>query len=106
MTDRIQVSSGEVMTVTTTQPHSLSPSFLRSLLLLLTQKIDSSTRVVILTTSHPEALLADVAVLKSMDSQEAFAFSKLGQAVCAAMEALPFPVIAAIDGLRLAAAAN
>lgn len=101
MTDRIQISSGQVTTITVSKPHSLGLSFLQSLLTILTERIDSSTRVLVLTTSHPEALLADVAALKLMGPNEAFAFSELGQKVCATMEALPFPVIAAIDGLAL-----
>ena len=36
-----------------------------------------------------------------MSPTEAFAFSELGQRVCATIEALPFTVIAAIDGLAL-----
>jgi enoyl-CoA hydratase len=102
MTDTIQLSGGDhVTTVTVTEPHSLRVSFLQSLLKILTEKMGSSTRVLILTASHPEALLADVAVLKAMGPTEASAFSELGQKVCAAIEALPFPVIAAIDGLAL-----
>jgi enoyl-CoA hydratase len=102
MTESIRLSSADqVATVTVTEPHSLGLSFLQSLLMILTEKIDSSTRVLILTASHPEALLADVAALKAMGPTEAAAFSALGQKVCAAIEALPFPVIAAIDGLAL-----
>jgi enoyl-CoA hydratase len=101
MTTTIQLSGGQVTTVTVTEPHSLGLSFLRSLLTILTEEIDSSTRVLILTASHPEGLLADVAALKTMGPAEAFAFSELGQKVCAALEDLPCPVIAAIDGLAL-----
>ena len=101
MTATIQLSGGHVTTVTVTEPHSLGLSFLQSLLTILTEEIDSSTRVLILTASHPEALLADVAALRAMGPAEAFAFSELGQRVCTAIEALPFPVIAAIDGLAL-----
>jgi len=102
MTDSIRLSgSDNVATVTVTAPHSLTLSFLQSLLKILTEKIDSSTRVLILRTSHPEALLADVAALKEMGPTEATAFSALGQKVCAAIEELSFPVIAAIDGLAL-----
>jgi enoyl-CoA hydratase len=101
MTDEILLSSGLVTTVTITGSHSLGLPILRSLLTILTEKIDSSTRVLVLTTSHPEALLADVAALKEMRPTEALVFSELGQRVCAAIEALPVPVIAAIDGLAL-----
>jgi enoyl-CoA hydratase len=102
MTDSIRLSGGDhVATVTVTEPHSLGLAFLQCLLKTLTEKLDSSTRVLILTASHPEALLADVAALKRMGPTEATAFSALGQNVCAAIEALPFPVIAAIDGLAL-----
>jgi enoyl-CoA hydratase len=102
MTDTIQLSEGDyVTTLTVTEPRSLGVSFLRSLLKILTEKIDSSTRVLLLTVSHPEARLADVAALKAMGPTEASAFSELRQRVCAAIEAQPFPVIAAIDGLAL-----
>jgi enoyl-CoA hydratase len=102
MTDSIRLSGADqVATITVTEPHSLGLSFLQSLLKILTEKIDSSTRVLILTATHPEALLADIAGLKAMGPAEAAAFSALGQKVCMAIEALPFPVIAAIDGLAL-----
>ena len=89
MTVNIQASPSLVSTLTMTEPHSLGTALLQSLLTILTKEIDSSTRVLILTASHPEALLADVAALKRMTSTEAFAFSELGQKVCAAIEALP-----------------
>jgi enoyl-CoA hydratase len=101
MTNRIVLSGGPVVTATVTESHSLGQSFLQELLTILTETIDSSTRVLILTASHPEALLADVSALQPLTPNEAFPFSELGQKVCAAIEALPFPVIAAIDGLAL-----
>jgi enoyl-CoA hydratase len=101
MAVNIQASPGLVSTITVSEPHSLGTPLLRSLLTILTEGIDATTRVVVLTTSHPEALLADVAALKVMTTSEAFAFSELGQKVCAAIEALPCPVIAAVDGLAL-----
>lgn len=101
MTVNIQTSPSLVSTLTITEPHSLGTPLLQSLLTILTEEIDPSTRVLILTASHPEALLVDVAALKSMTPTEAFAFSGLGQKVCAAIEALPCPVVAAIDGLVL-----
>jgi enoyl-CoA hydratase/carnithine racemase len=55
----------------------------------------------LLTASHLAGLLANVAALKAMSPTEAIAFSELGQRLCAAIEALPFTVIAAIDGLAL-----
>ena len=57
--------------------------------------------MLVLSQSNPEALLADVAKLKCIDSKQALAFSELGQRVCAVMEALPVPVVAAIDGMAL-----
>lgn len=101
MTVNIQTSARLVSTLTITEQHSLGTALLQSLLTIMTQQIEPSTRVLILTAAHPEALLADVAALKTMSPKEAFAFSELGQEVCAVMEALPFPVIAAIDGLAL-----
>jgi enoyl-CoA hydratase len=101
MTVNIQTSPSLVSTLTITEPHSLRTAILQSLLTILTKEIDSSTRVLILTVSHPEALLADVDALKRMTPTEAFAFSELGQKVCTTLEALPYPVIAAVDGLAL-----
>jgi hypothetical protein len=74
MIDTIRLSDGDhVTTVTATEPHSLGVSFLRSLLKILTEKVDSSVRVLILTASHSEALLANVAALKAMGPTEASA---------------------------------
>src|SRR5271166_4604688 len=101
MAINIQTSPSHISTLTISEPHSLAVPLLRSLLRILTEEIDATTRVVVLTASHPEALLADVAALKVMTASEAFAFSELGQKVCAAIEALPCPVIATIDGLAL-----
>lgn len=44
MTATIQRSGGQVTTATVTEPHSLGLSFLRSLLTILMEEIDSSTR--------------------------------------------------------------
>src|ERR1700694_1877201 len=99
LTRSFQISGNEVVRISITDPHSLSVTMLEELLSVLTMELAADTRVLVLTNSHPEALLADVARLKGSDSKQALAFSQLGQRVCAAIEALHVPVIAAIDGL-------
>ena len=101
LTRSIQISGSEVVRVSVTEPHSLSETMLEELLGVLTMDLAADTRVLVLTNSHPEALLAEVARLKGIDSKQALAFSELGQRVCAAIEELDVPVIAAIDGLAL-----
>ena len=44
---------------------------------------------------------ADIAEMKSMTSEEANAFSELGQQVTLLFESLPFPTIAAVNGFAL-----
>lgn len=101
MSKFIRVSGTKVVRVTITEPHSLSAPMLEELLCILSSGIVPEARALVLSHSDPEALLADVAKLKGVDSRQALAFSELGQRVCAAMEALPVPIVAAIDGLAL-----
>src|SRR5262249_24392143 len=44
---------------------------------------------------------ADIAAMSKMTATEAHPFAQLGQAVFAALEALPMPVIAAVNGFAL-----
>ena len=58
---------------------------------------------VIVTGAGDKAFVAgaDIAAMSTMSSAEAQAFGELGQAAFAALEALPVPVIAAVNGFAL-----
>jgi enoyl-CoA hydratase len=62
-----------------------------------------AVRVMILTGAGPRAFAAgaDIAALARMSPGEAQAFSELGHRVAATIEALPVPVIAAVNGFAL-----
>jgi enoyl-CoA hydratase len=62
-----------------------------------------AVRVMILTGAGPRAFAAgaDIAALAGMSPGEAQAFSELGHRVAATIEALPVPVIAAVNGFAL-----
>lgn len=63
---------------------------------------DPSVRVMIITGEGKAFVAgADIAEMVHMDAAQGEAFGKRGQAVFAALEALPFPVIAAINGFAL-----
>lgn len=57
----------------------------------------------IVTGSGEKAFIAgaDIASMKDMTPTEAMTFGKLGQSVTVAFEALPYPVIAAVNGFAL-----
>jgi enoyl-CoA hydratase len=63
---------------------------------------DASVRAVVLTgEGRAFAAGADVAEMRGHDPREAERFSRLGHATLAALEALPVPVIAAVNGYAL-----
>ena len=63
---------------------------------------DASVRAVVLTgEGRAFAAGADVAEMRRHDPREAERFSRLGHATLAALEALPVPVIAAVNGYAL-----
>src|SRR5262245_7990149 len=63
---------------------------------------DASVRAVVLTgEGRAFAAGADVAEMRRHDAREAERFSRLGHAAFAALEALPVPVIAAVNGYAL-----
>ncbi len=61
------------------------------------------TRALVLTGAGPKAFVAgaDIAAMAGMTATEALAFSRRGQAVFDAIEALPVPVVAAVNGFAL-----
>ena len=64
---------------------------------------DASVRAVVLTGSGEKAFVAgaDIAEFVGMSAGEAEALSRRGQRLCDAIEALPKPVIAAVNGFAL-----
>lgn len=58
-------------------------------------------RVLVLTDAHPEAFLVDAAELADMSATKARAFSLAGHRLVQALEDLPCPTIAAVEGLAL-----
>src|SRR6185437_11029635 len=64
---------------------------------------DHEIRVVILTGAGERAFAAgaDIAEMREKGPSEALAFARLGQSICAAIEAAPQPYIAAVNGYAL-----
>jgi enoyl-CoA hydratase len=101
MANGITLAGTTIKTLSLTEPYSLKQEVLTELLRILTTEVPADTRALLFTGTHPEAFLADVSKLQPLAPGAALAFSELGQKVCAAFEALPCPVIAAIDGAAL-----
>lgn len=64
-------------------------------------KVREDLRVLIIAGGHPQAFLVNVAELADMSADAARAFSASGHALAAALEALPFPAVAAVEGPAL-----
>ena len=94
-----------VATVTINRPQALNAfddAQLRDLLdALRALRDDRSVRSVVLTGAGDRAFAAgaDIKAMAMMGRPEALAFGRRGHAVASALEALPQPVIAAINGL-------
>lgn len=95
---------GAVATVTMNRPEALNAfdeAQLRALLDAFQQlREDRAVRCVILTGAGERAFAAgaDIKRMQTMTPDEAGEFGRLGQAVTIAIEALPQPVIAAVNG--------
>jgi enoyl-CoA hydratase len=93
-----------IATVTMNRPeayNAFSTGQLEELLAVLRQiRSDRGIRCVILTGAGERAFAsgADIREMVSMSADEALAFGRLGHAVTAAIEGLPQPVIAAVNG--------
>lgn len=70
---------------------------------LITLKEDRGIKVVVITGAGSKAFVAgaDIAEMKDMSPEEAREFSELGHRVFSLLEAMPKPVIAAINGYAL-----
>jgi enoyl-CoA hydratase len=64
---------------------------------------DAAARVLVVTSAGEKAFSAgaDIAAMTAMSASEGHAYSRLGHEVLGRLEALPIPVIAAIDGVAL-----
>jgi enoyl-CoA hydratase len=97
---------GEVALLTLSRPEQLNALSSRMLGALAARvaevAADPALRAVIVTGSgRAFAAGADIAEMQRMTAQEALAFSRLGHDTFAALEALPVPVIAAVNGFAL-----
>jgi len=99
---------GAVMTVTVNRPrvlNALNHATIGELLRAVEEAgPDPSVRVVVLTGAGTKAFVAgaDINELKALESaDEAMRFARRGQELCARLERLPKPVIAAINGYAL-----
>jgi enoyl-CoA hydratase len=64
---------------------------------------DPSVRIVIVTGSGERAFIAgaDIAAMSEMSTSEGLEFSRMGHSIMNAIEALPVPAIAAVNGFAL-----
>lgn len=103
---RLDTSEDGVATVTIDRPKALNA--LNAQVVAELQQIfhalgDGTARAVILTGAGDKAFVAgaDIAAMKSMNEAEALEFSRAGHALMEAIEALPAPVLAAVNGFAL-----
>lgn len=107
MSDAVLLSREESLAIVTiNRPdalNSLDRATLEALRHQLVELSKSDARAAILTGAGGRAFVAgaDIAAMSKMSAAEALDFARLGQAVFAAIEALPMPVIAAVDGFAL-----
>jgi enoyl-CoA hydratase len=97
---------GLVSTLTVNRPDSLNAldqTVLNAMAAAIDQLAHDKPRCLIVTGAGDKAFVAgaDIAAMQSMTASEAKSFARLGQGTFAALEALPFPVIAAVNGFAL-----
>lgn len=91
-----------IITITLTQPQSLSIAGKHELLLAIQDVAnDPDARVLIIVQGHPQAFLVDIADLVEMTPSAAAEYSQAGQQIALALATLPFPAIAAVNGMAL-----
>jgi enoyl-CoA hydratase len=101
--------AGHVATITVNRPDKLNAlnaavvdELARAFAELASMAGDDAVRAAILTGAGRAFVAgADIAAMAEMTPVEARRFSAAGQATCAAIEAAPFPVIAAVNGFAL-----
>ena len=100
-------SDGPVQIVTINRPkalNALNQQVLTELLRLCGElAVSESVRAVVLTGAGEKAFVAgaDIAAMAAMQPAEALSFAELGHRVMDALESLPQPVIAAVNGFAL-----
>ncbi len=97
-------ANGPVSIVTIRRPpmNALSTALLNELATAAARVADSAARAVVVTGDGKAFVAgADIAEMQGMDPAQARAYAQLGQAVFFAWEALPQPVIAAVNGYAL-----
>ena len=108
MTDPVVLLAheGAISTLTINRPDALNAldrATLEALASAITELAAIKPRCAVVTGAGDKAFVAgaDIAAMSTMSSEQALAFARLGQATFAAIEALPFPVIAAVNGFAL-----
>jgi enoyl-CoA hydratase len=93
---------GEVAILTLRRPFSLDSAGKAALSdTVLQLSTGQAPRALILSASHPQALLVNVAELADMSATEARAFSSAGHRLAQILEDAPYPIIAAVEGPAL-----
>jgi enoyl-CoA hydratase len=98
---------GAVATLTVNRPkalNALNRPVLEGLMDALTAvRGDNAVRVLIITGAGDRAFVAgaDIAAMAEMDVRDGLEFTRLGHAVMSAIEDLPIPAIAAVNGFAL-----
>lgn len=107
MSDPILIShDGPISTLTVNRPETLNAldrATLEGMAAAIAQVAAHQPRALIVTGAGDKAFVAgaDIAAMSRMTPTDAEAFARLGQSVFAALEALPLPVIAAVNGFAL-----
>lgn len=98
---------GAVATVTIDRPrqlNALDAPTLRELARAIRElRRDDGVRAAVITGAGDKAFSAgaDIAAMKAMSAADGHAYSRLGHEVLARLEALPVPVVAAVNGVAL-----
>jgi len=93
---------GEVAILTLQRPFSLDSAGKAALTDAVTQLNTTQVpRALILSASHPQSFLVNVAELADMSATEAREFSSAGHRLAQTLEDAPYPTIAAVEGPAL-----
>ena len=98
-------NEGGITTLKISAPKSLNAlnSTILKELVDFVENIGSTTRVLIITGDGEKSFVAgaDISEMANLNEQEGYEFGKLGAKVFRAIELLPIPVIAAVNGFAL-----